>query len=119
MTVPPPTKVVTHEVPQAMPPGVLVTVPVPALLMASVCDGGDAPCCVTVRVWPPMVKVPSRETVLELTATEKLTGPEPKTEAPFVMVIQLALAIAVHVQVERLDAMNAEKPPPAAVAFTL
>ena len=119
MTVPPPTKVVTHEVPQAMPPGVLVTMPVPALLTASVCDGGDAPCCVTVRVWPPIVRVPSREAALELTATEKLIGPEPKTEEPLVMVIQLALAIAVHVQVERLDEMNAEKPPPPAMAFTL
>jgi hypothetical protein len=66
-----------------------------------------------------MVSVPSREVALELTATEKLTGPEPKTEAPFVMVIQLALAIAVHVHVERLDEMYAEKLPPAAAAFTL
>ena len=52
----------------------------------------------TVNVWPATVKVPVRDVVLVLAATEKLTVPFPALLLPPVMVIQAVLLVAVQLQ---------------------
>ena len=58
------------------------------------------PLCVTVKDWPAMVRVPEREVIVELAATEKATEPLPLPDEPEVMEIQESLLEAVHVHAE-------------------
>ena len=51
-------------------------------------------------VCPATVSVPVRETPVVLAATEKLVEPSPDIEAPLVTVIQAALLVDVHAQLE-------------------
>ena len=57
---------------------------------------GATPACVTVKVWPPMVTVPVRTTVVAFAATLSATEPLPVPVAPLVTAIQLALLVAVR-----------------------
>ena len=85
-------------------PAVTVTVPVVAADDVRLDDVGEivnvqgTPACVTVNVWPAMVSVPVRDVVPELAATLYATVPFAVPLAPDVIVIQLALLVAVHVQ---------------------
>ena len=54
--------------------------------------------CVTVNVWPAMVRVPVRAAPVVFAAAEKLTRPFPVPDAPVVIVNHVALLVAVHVQ---------------------
>ena len=56
--------------------------------------------CVMVTVCPAMVRVPVRGAPVVLAATEKFVEPRPDIDAPLVMVIQLALLVAVHGQLD-------------------
>ena len=56
------------------------------------------PLCVTVKDCPAMVRVPEREEIVELAATEKATVPLPFPDEPDVMEIQESLLEAVHAQ---------------------
>jgi hypothetical protein len=84
-------------------PAVTVTVPVVAAADVRFDDVGEmvnvhgAPACVSVNVWPAMVRVPVRDVVLVLAATLYPTVPLALPLAPEVIVIQLALLTAVHV----------------------
>jgi hypothetical protein len=55
---------------------------------------------VIVTVWPAMASVPVRAVFVVLAATEKFVEPRPAIEAPLVTVIQLALLVEVHAQLE-------------------
>jgi hypothetical protein len=54
----------------------------------------------TVTVWPAIVIVPVRAAPVVLAATVKLLEPRPVMVAPLVIVIQAALLVAVHAQLE-------------------
>jgi hypothetical protein len=54
--------------------------------------------CVTVNVCPATVSVPVRELPVEFAAAENVTRPLPVPDAPWVIVSQVALLVAVHVQ---------------------
>jgi hypothetical protein len=54
--------------------------------------------CVTVNVWPAIVRVPVRLLPVLLLATVNLTEPFPVPLDPLVIVIQFAVLTAVHVQ---------------------
>ena len=56
--------------------------------------------CVIVTVWPATVSVPVRAAPVVLAATEKFVEPRPDIDAPLVTVIQLALLVEVHGQLE-------------------
>jgi hypothetical protein len=53
-----------------------------------------------VTVCPATVSVPVRAAPVVLAATEKLVEPSPDIEAPLVTVIQAALLVDVHAQLE-------------------
>ena len=72
-----------------------------------------AAACVTVNVCPPAVIVPVRDVVAEFAATVNVTVPLPDPLAPPVIVIQVALLAAVHVQPLPLVTANELVPPPA------
>ena len=61
-------------------------------------QGGGAPACVTVTVWPAIVSVPVRGDVAVFAAIENATVPLPLPLAPDVMVSQASLLVAVQLQ---------------------
>ncbi len=89
---------------QAQPVGtVTVTVPVPAADVR-VADAGeivgahDMAACVTVKVDPAIVSVPTRLVVLVLAAMLNVTVPNPEPVAPALTVIHATLLTAAHWQ---------------------
>ena len=70
----------------------------------------STPRCVTVNVCPPTVSVPVRSPP-RFSAASNVTVPFPVPEAPFVIVSQGALALAVHVHVAA-DAVTVIDPEP-------
>ncbi len=86
---------------QALPP-VTPTLPVPAAAVTDAVVAPNvyvqAPACVMVNVWPPIVTVPVCDELFVLAVTEYPTDPFPEPLAPLVTVIQLLLLAAVHVQ---------------------
>jgi hypothetical protein len=71
-----------------------------------------AGCCVTVRVWPPMVIVPLRATP-GFAAALKMTTPFPVPDVPAVTVIHGAFDVAVHAQPTPADTFVRPSPPAA------
>jgi hypothetical protein len=82
---------------------VTATLPVPPAA-PNACDDGEmlnaqpAAACVTVKLWPAIVSVAVRATVVAFAATLKLTVPLAEPLDPAVTVTQLAPLVAVHAQ---------------------
>ena len=75
----------------------------------------DAAACVTVNVWPAMLRVPERAPPL-LAATLKVMGPFPLLLLPEVTLTQPALLLAVQAQPGPTDTATVPVPPDAAIA---
>jgi hypothetical protein len=103
-----PLVIVTHDTgdvaDHAQPEGaVTVTVPVPPPAAIDALDGEIVGVhvtadCVTVNVFPPIVKVPVRDWFFVFAPMEKLDEPFPDPFAPAVTVIHVALLTVVHAQ---------------------
>jgi len=74
----------------------------------------DAAACVTVNVWPAMVRVPERAPPV-LAATLNPTEPFPLPFAPEVTATHPALLLAVQVQPLPVDTATVPVPPVAAI----
>lgn len=83
--------------PQSMPVGALVTVPLPVPALAAFSRNLPSPDWTTLRVCPPIVRVPVLESVVVLAVYEYFTVPLPVPLAPEVMVSHEVLLAAVHV----------------------
>jgi hypothetical protein len=75
-----------------------------------------AAACVTVKICPPIVIVPTRATVAGFTAAVNLTAPVPVPEVAPVIDSQGTLADAVQAQPEVVDIFTLPDPPAAATA---
>jgi hypothetical protein len=71
----------------------------------------DAAPWLIVNVWPPTVMVPVRGVVFGFAATLYVTVPMPDPLAPAVIVIQAALADAVHEQLVPVVTLKEPVPP--------
>lgn len=73
-------------------------VPVKTTLVETgeIVDTQGAPACVTVKVLPPIVRVPVREVVTVFDAMSNVTEPAPLPLAPDATVIHVAVSAAVH-----------------------
>ena len=76
--------------------------------------GAAAAACVTVNVWPAIVRVPERASP-GLTATLNATGPSPLPLEPEVMVTHDALLPAVQAQLVPAETTTVPVPPAAAI----
>jgi hypothetical protein len=100
---------------------VTATLPVPPAA-ANACDDGEmlnaqpAAACVTVKLWPAIVSVAVRATVMLFAATLKLTVPLADPLDPAVTVTQLASLVAVHAQPVIVVTATLPVPPLAAKA---
>lgn len=111
------------EAVQLQPAGA-VTVTVPAAPPATTfADVGEivelhgAPACVTVKVFPPIVRVPVREAVPALGATSYVTEPLPVPDVPALIVIHASLLVAA--QLHPVAAVTVTVPPVMPVDTTL
>ena len=77
--------------------------------------GAAAAACVTVNVWPAMVRMPER-TPPVLAATLNVTEPSPLPLAPEVTVTHAGLLSAVQAQPVPADTATVPVPPEAAIA---
>jgi hypothetical protein len=100
---------------------VIVTDPVPPAadtdwLAGLIENTQAAAACVTVKICPPIVIVPTRATVAGFTAAVNLTAPVPVPEVAPVIDSQGTLADAVQAQPEVVDILTLPEPPAAATA---
>jgi hypothetical protein len=78
-----------------------------------------APACVTVKVLPAMVRVPGRDRLLLLAATEKVTEPLPLPADPEFNVMKPLLLVAFHAQPAGAVTLTVTLPPAAGDSFAL
>jgi hypothetical protein len=95
-----------------VPPGVVMTPPVPVPALFTVRVYCEAPAWVMLKVFPAMVKVPVLELELVLVSTEKVVLPFPLPLLPKLILIQLRVLEAPQEQPPWAVMLTVPVPPP-------